>query len=75
MKIFKRNNDKRRIDGMSSRQKADMIRRLESERRKINSEIEGILRSYAKESGNSALRRKGVSFGKSVDEMLNIYEE
>ena len=59
MGIFKRKDkEKHRIESMSSRQKADIIKRLERERRKINSEIEGILKSYARESGNRDLRRK-----------------
>ena len=59
MGLFKRKNDDvRRIASMSSQQKANMIKRLERERKKINSEIEGILKSYAKESGNNALRKK-----------------
>ena len=52
-----------RIDAMNSRDKADMIRRLEREREKVNNEIENILRSYAKESGNRALKKRRRKIG------------
>ena len=52
-----------RIDAMNSRDKADMIRRLEREREKVNIEIENILRSYARESGNSALKKRKRRIG------------
>ncbi len=75
MKAFKeRKKDKRRIDGMGLQEKANMIKRLERERRKINCEIEGILKSYSKESGNRALRYKKVAFG-TVDDFFASYEE
>ena len=67
MKAFKEKNDKRRLDGMSSQEKANIIKRLERERSKINSEIESILKSYAKESGNRALLPKRVGFGTPED--------
>lgn len=47
-----------RLESMSSAEKDAVIRRLERERQKINSEIESILRNYSKESGNRALLRK-----------------
>ena len=76
MKIFKRNvDDKRRLDSMSSEQKSDMIKRLERERRKINSEIESILRSYAKESGNRSLKRRRAGRAPDMNEWLYIYEK
>jgi hypothetical protein len=40
-----------------------MIRRLEKERERINSEIESILKSYARESGNRALKKRRGSVG------------
>ena len=46
------------IESMTSTERDMMIRRLEKERKKVNSEIESILKSYSKESGNKALRRK-----------------
>ncbi len=48
----------RKLEGMSSTERDMMIRRLEKERKKVNSEIESILKNYAKESGNRALLRK-----------------
>lgn len=74
MGIFRRTNkEKRRIESMSSQQKADMIKRLERERRKINCEIESILKSYAKESGNRALKRKRTR--RSEKELLGILDD
>ena len=52
------------IDGLNSRERAEMIRRLEKEREKINAEIESILRSYARESGNRALKKRRGAIGK-----------
>ena len=59
---------------MTSHEKADMIKRLERERRKINSEIEGILKSYSKESGNRALRPKKFRLGRN-DDLFISYDE
>ena len=58
MGIFEDKRKQKKIDGMTSSEKDAVIRRLERERQKINSEIESILRNYCKESGNRALRRK-----------------
>jgi hypothetical protein len=41
-----------------------MIRRLEKEREKINAEIESILKSYSRESGNRALKKRRGAIGK-----------
>jgi len=72
--LFKRKNDDlRRITSMTSQQKANMIKRLERERRKINSEIESILKSYSKESGNRSLRRK--SMGRRDDAILSFFND
>ncbi len=68
-----KNKENRRIEAMSSHQKADMIKRLERERRKINSEIESVLKSYAKESGNRALRRKKPR--RTEDGFLGIFND
>ena len=74
MGLFKRKNDDvRRIVSMSSHQKADMIKRLERERRKINSEIEAILKSYSKESGNRSLRRK--RFDRADDRIFTVLND
>ncbi len=75
MKIFKQKKNNHRIEGMSSQEKANMIKRLESERKKINSEIEGILKSYSKESGNRALRQKKLGFGRADDVFISYGEQ
>lgn len=49
---------KQRVADMSIAEREAMIKRLERERNKINSEIESILQSYSKESGNKALLKK-----------------
>jgi len=74
MKTFKEKNGRRRVESMSSQEKANIIKRLERERSKINSEIESILKSYAKESGNRALLPKRMVFGLS-EELFTSYEE
>lgn len=74
MKAFKEKNDKRRMEGMSSQERANMIKRLERERSKINSEIESILKSYAKESGNRSLLPKRLGFG-TLEDVFAPYEE
>ena len=57
--MFGRKDDIRdRVDSMSSVERDEAIRRLERERNKLNDEIESILASYAKESGNHSLRPK-----------------
>lgn len=57
--MFRRKDDvKKRVDNMSSADRDEVIKRLERERNKINGEIESILASYAKESGNHALKPK-----------------
>ena len=74
MSPFNKKEKKQRIEAMSSKEKADMIKRLERERAKINAEIESILESYAKESGNRALlpKRKGTPI---IDDYFTAYEE
>lgn len=67
--------EKRRLESIGSSQRAIMIRRLERERGKINAEIESILASYAKESGNRALRKKRFRIGKRSNDWLYIGEE
>lgn len=55
--------DKMNINSMNSADRHEAIRRLERRRKKVNAEIEAILKSYAKESGNKALRPKWQGFG------------
>ena len=74
MKAFSEKKNKRRTEGMSTHEKANMIKRLEREKRKINSEIESILKSYAKESGNRTLRPKKIGFG-TVEDLFTSYDE
>ena len=69
----KKDNELRPVESMTTQERADMIKRLERERRKINSEIEGILKSYSKESGNRALRRKKLS--KTSDGLLDLFND
>ena len=74
MKMFSQKNDARRVEGMSSQEKADMIKRLERERRKIDAEIESILKSYAKESGNRSLLPKRLVIG-TPEDIFTSYED
>lgn len=74
MKMFSQKNDARRVEGMSSQEKADMIKRLERERRKIDAEIESILKSYAKESGNRSLLPKRLVLG-TPEDLFTSYED
>ena len=55
--------DKARVDAMSTKDRHEAIKRLERERKKVNAEIENILKSYARESGNRALKEKRRIFG------------
>lgn len=59
--------DKTRIDSMSTKDRHEAIKRLERERKKVNSEIENILKSYAKESGNRSLKAKRRLLGAPND--------
>lgn len=52
------------LDDLGTREREDMIRRLEKEREKVNAEIESILRSYARESGNRSLKKRRGALGK-----------
>ena len=54
----KKHKKTKSIESMTSTERDMIIRRLEKERKKVNSEIESILKSYSKESGNKALRPK-----------------
>jgi hypothetical protein len=50
--------NQKKLDSMTALERDMMIRRLEKERKKVNAEIESILKSYAKESGNKQLIRR-----------------
>ena len=67
--------EKRRLEGISSSQRAVMIRRLERERQKINTEIEAILASYARESGNRALKKKRLRNGRRSNDWFYVGED
>ena len=67
--------EKRKLEGISSSQRDAMIKRLERERQKINTEIESILSSYAKESGNRALKKKMFRIGRRSNDWFYIGEE
>ena len=73
--MFSKKDDvKKRIDNMNSADRDEAIRRLERERTKLNEEIESILASYAKESGNRALRQKKTGFSR-VEDLFISYGE
>lgn len=59
---------------MNSSDRREAIARLERERIRINYEIEGVLKSYAKESGNRALKRRRHRLGDSPNDW-NYKEE
>ena len=58
MGLFHKDKEGPDYDGISTAEKEDMIKRLERERERVNDEIESILKSYARESGNRALKPK-----------------
>jgi hypothetical protein len=58
MGIFADKRKRKKLDAMTTSEKDAVIRRLEKEREKINSEIESILRNYYKESGNRAIKKR-----------------
>ena len=64
----KKDDSKKRIDNLSSADRDEAIRRLERERTKLCAEIESILSSYAKESGNHSLKPKRRRARLSFDE-------
>ena len=75
MGIFNKSKDNRNYDDMGSAEREDMIRRLERERQKVNSEIESILRSYSRESGNRTLKRGKRKIGSYPNDWSFIEEE
>ncbi len=52
----------------SSAERDEAIRRLERERERINLEIEGVLKMYAKESGTRSLSKRRHKMGKSPND-------
>ena len=68
MGLFKKKSGIPEVDTMSEREKDDEIARLERERLRINTEIEQVLKNYAKESGNKALRRRRYKIGRSPND-------
>lgn len=72
MGLFRKKREGLDYDGISTSEKADMIKRLERERERVNDEIESILKSYARESGNRALKPKRR---KKLSDDWGIYSE
>lgn len=48
---------------LATSEKDEAIKSLERERQRKNLEIEEVLRKYANESGNRALKKRGHKFG------------
>ena len=59
------------VESMSEKERADEIARLERERLRINTEIEQVLKNYARESGNKKLRKRRYKIGKSPNDYGN----
>ena len=59
---------KRPVEAMNSSDRKEAIARLERERIKINFEIESVLKSYAKESGNRSLKHRRHKLGRSAND-------
>ncbi len=68
MGLFKKKAEIPTVDTMSEKEKADEIARLERERLRINTEIEQVLKNYAKESGNRRLCRRRYKIGKAPND-------
>ena len=60
--------DKARIASMNTKDRHEAIKRLERERKRVNAEIENILNSYARESGNRSLKAKKRIFGFALND-------
>ena len=56
------------VETMRESERDSEIDRLERERLRINTEIEQVLKNYAKESGNRRLRRRRYKMGKSPND-------
>ena len=67
--------DKSNVNSMNSADRHEAIKRLEHERKKVNAEIESILKSYAKESGNKALLPKWHGFGAAPNDWAYSEED
>ena len=68
MKSYNGKTSRENLGKMTVSDRDEAIRRAEFERAKITSEIESILSSYAKESGNRALKIKKRKQKKTLDE-------
>lgn len=62
------------VEAMNSSDRKEAIARLERERIRINFEIESVLKSYSKESGNRALKKRKYKLGNSPNDW-NYREE
>ena len=56
------------VQTMKSTDREEEIDRLESERLRISTEIEQLLKNYAKESGNRRLARRRYKIGKGPND-------
>ena len=68
MALFKKKTEPEVVDTMREGDKDNEIARLERERLRVNTEIEQVLKNYAKESGNAKLRRRRFKMGKSPND-------
>ena len=69
MAFFKKKESKHTpVSAMHESERDLEIARLESERIRINTEIEQVLKNYAKESGNKRLRFRRFRMGKSPND-------
>lgn len=64
----KKSSDMKKMSAMTLKERDEAVAKLERERMKINAEIEGILRAYAKESGNNALKNRKHRIGASPND-------
>ena len=64
MGLFRRKNDAD-LSSMSEADRAALISRLEAERDEIDAKIEGLLRSYAKRTGDRCATRGAKKQGRS----------
>ena len=60
-------------ESMSRDEKEKEIDRLEAERARINSDIEKILRAYAKETGDRTLKRRRRRFGRAPNDYRRVW--
>lgn len=64
----KKSANAKKLAAMTQGDRSAAVAKLERERMKINAEIEGILRAYAKESGNRALKSRKHRIGASPND-------